>query len=60
MDNVKQVNFGTNYKLLEEIEMDFIAIAEKYDGQVSLAAFIGVMAIVKHNYILGNQLNELR
>lgn len=53
MDNVKQVNFGTNYKLLEEIERDFIAIAEKYDGQVSLAAFIGVMEIVKHNYLTG-------
>lgn len=51
MDNVKQVNFNTNYKILEEVEKDILAVAEKYDGQVSLAAFIGILEIVKQGFL---------
>ena len=50
-DNVKRVDFGTNYKILEEVEKDILAVAEKYDGEVSLAAFIGVLEIVKAGFL---------
>ena len=51
MKNIKKVNFNTNYQVLSDIEKDLISIIEKYDGQVSLAAFIGVLEIVKINLL---------
>lgn len=51
MDNVKQVNFGTKYEILEEVEKDILAVAEKYDGQISLAAFIGILEVVKAGFL---------
>ncbi len=50
-DNVKIVNFGTKYEILEDVEKDILAVAEKYDGQISLAAFIGILEIVKAGFL---------
>jgi len=46
-ENVKKVNFNTNYKILEQVEEDILKVAEKYDGQIPLASFIGVLEIIK-------------
>lgn len=51
MDNVKQFNFNTNYKILEDVENDILDVAKKYDGQVSRAAFIGILEIVKQGFL---------
>ena len=51
MKNITKVNFNTNFSVLEDIENDFVSIIQKYDGQVSLAAFIGLLEIVKSNLL---------
>jgi hypothetical protein len=51
MKNITKVNFNTNFSVLEDIENDFVRIIEKYDGQVSLAAFVGLLEIVKSNLL---------
>lgn len=50
-ENVKKVNFNTNYKILEQVEEDILKVAEKYDGQIPLASFIGILEIVKQGYL---------
>ena len=53
-DNIQKVNFNTRFKKQEELEEDLRKLIEKYDGQVSLAQFIGVLDIVKHGLLIGH------
>ena len=50
---ITKVNFNTNYKILEELEKDILDVAAKYDVQIPLASFIGVLEVVKHGYLSG-------
>ena len=54
IDNIQKVNFNTRFKAQEELEEDLRKLIEKYDGQVSLAQFIGVLDIVKHGLLIGH------
>lgn len=53
-NNIERVNFNTRFKAQEELEDDVRKLIEKYDGQVSLAQFIGVLDIVKHGLLIGH------
>lgn len=53
-DNIERVNFNTRFKAQEELEEDLRKLIEKYDGQVSLAQFIGVLDIVKYGLLSGH------
>lgn len=53
-DNIQKVNFNTRFKAQEELEEDLRKLIEKYDGQVSLAQFIGVLDIVKYGLLSGH------
>lgn len=54
IDNIQKVNFNTRFKAQEELEEDLRKLIEKYDGQVSLAQFIGVLDIVKYGLLSGH------
>jgi hypothetical protein len=54
MDNVTKANFNTRFPLQEELEQDIAKLIEKYDGQMSLAQFIGVLGIVKYSLLAGH------
>lgn len=53
-DNIQKVNFNTRFKAQEELEEDLRRLIEKYDGQVSLAQFIGVLDVVKFGLLVGH------
>ena len=53
-DNIERVNFNTRFKAQEDLEEDLRKLIEKYDGQVSLAQFIGVLDIVKYGLLNGH------
>mgnify|MGYP000232901626 CR=1 FL=1 len=53
-DNIERVNFNTRFKAQEDLEEDVRNLIEKYDGQISLAQFIGVLDIVKHGLLVGH------
>jgi hypothetical protein len=53
-DNIERVNFNTRFKAQEDLEEDLRKLIEKYDGQVSLAQFIGVLDVVKFGLLSGH------
>lgn len=53
-DNIERVNFNTRFKAQEDLEEDLRKLIEKYDGQVSLAQFIGVLDIVNYGLLSGH------
>lgn len=53
-DHVMQINFNTRFKAQEELEQDIADLIKKYDGQMSLAQFLGVLDVVKFNLLLGH------
>ena len=55
MNNVTTANFNTRFTVQEDLEQDMSALIEKYDGQISLAQFIGVLDIVKHSLLTGHE-----
>ena len=54
MNDVKKVNFNTKFNAQEELSSDVSLLIEKYDGQLSLAQFIGVLEIVKYDLLNGH------
>ena len=54
MDNVTKANFNTRFSSQEDLEQDIAELIEKYDGQISLAQFIGVLDIVKYSLLTGH------
>lgn len=56
MDNIERVNFGTVYQVQADFNDDLLKLVEKYDGQMSLAQFIGVMEIFKHELLCSSKL----
>ena len=50
-ESVTHVDFNTSFKVLEDVEKDILEVAAKYDGKISLAAFIGVLEIVKKGFL---------
>ena len=54
MDNVSRANFNTRFTVQEDLERDVAKLIEKYDGQISLAQFVGVLDIVKHSLLAGH------
>ena len=55
MDNVTKANFNTRFTVQEDLEQDMAKLIEKYDGQISLAQFIGVLDIVKYSLLTGHE-----
>lgn len=54
MSEITKVNFNTRFSSQEDLEQDIAKLIEKYDGQISLAQFIGVLDIVKHSLLTGH------
>jgi len=54
MDNISKASFNTKFLLQESLEQDIAKLIEKYDGQISLAQFIGVLDIVKYSLLTGH------
>lgn len=54
MGDIEKGNFNTRFHAQEKLEEDIAALIEKYDGQISLAQFIGVLDIVKHGLLTGH------
>ena len=54
MDNVTKANFNTRFSVQEDLEQDLAALIEKYDGQMSLAQFCGVLDVVKFSLLTGH------
>lgn len=55
MGDVTKANFNTRFTVQEDLEQDMAKLIEKYDGQISLAQFIGVLDIVKHSLLTGHE-----
>ena len=54
MSEITKVNFNTRFSSQEYLEQDIAKLIEKYDGQMSLAQFIGVLDIVKYSLLTGH------
>ena len=54
MGNVTKANFNTRFTAQEGLGRDMAKLIEKYDGQISLAQFIVVLDIVKHDLLTGH------
>jgi len=54
MGNVTSVNFSNKFSVQEDLERDMAKLIEKYDGQMSLAQFCGVLDIVKFSLLTGH------
>jgi hypothetical protein len=55
MDNVTKVGFNPRFTAQEDLEQDISILIGKYDGQMSLAQFIGVLEIVKYGLLAGHE-----
>ena len=54
MNEVKKVNFNTRLSSQDDLEQDINKLIKKYDGQMSLAQFLGVLDIVKYSLLVGH------
>ena len=54
MSDVKKVNFNTKFNAQEDLADDVSLLIKKYDGQLSLAQFIGVLEVVKYDLLIGH------
>lgn len=53
-DSVVIGDFKDKFSVQTDLESDIGELIEKYDGKMSLAQFIGVLEIVKHDLLLGH------
>ena len=54
MNEVTNVNFNTKFNAQEDLANDVSLLVKKYDGQLSLAQFIGILEVVKYDLLKGH------
>jgi len=55
MSEIRKVEFNTKFIHQENLHDDIKILIDKYSGSLSIAQFIGVLEIIKHE-VLNNQL----
>ena len=54
MSEIKNVGFNTKFIHQENLHEDIENLIDKYAGSLSVAQFIGVLEIIKHEMLINN------